>query len=52
VSVPALAAAPLVFVALFFAKMVSKRIGLTPTVRAFNYLGHDGVIDGGISRDS
>jgi glutathione-regulated potassium-efflux system ancillary protein KefC len=43
VSVPALVAAPLVFVALFFAKMVSKMAGLVPTVRAFNYLGHEGL---------
>jgi Kef-type K+ transport system membrane component KefB len=37
VSVPALVAAPLVFVALFFAKTVSKMSGLLPTVRAFNF---------------
>ncbi|MBI4903062.1 MAG: cation:proton antiporter [Acidobacteria bacterium] len=43
VSVPALMAAPLVFVALFFAKMVSKLAGLVPMVRAFNYLGHEGL---------
>ena len=43
VSVPALAAAPLVFVALFFAKMGSKLAGLLPTVRAFGYKGHDGI---------
>ncbi|MGA3095523.1 MAG: cation:proton antiporter [Bryobacteraceae bacterium] len=43
VSVPALVAAPLVFVALFFAKTVSKMLGLLPTVRAFGYNGHDGV---------
>lgn len=43
VSVPALVAAPMVFVALFFAKMLSKMIGLVPTVRAFNYLGHEGL---------
>lgn len=43
VSVPALIAAPLVFVALFFAKMVSKLAGLLPTVRAFGYSGHDGI---------
>src|SRR5207302_10999471 len=36
-------AAPFVFVALFFAKMVSKMVGLVPTVRAFNYLGHEGL---------
>ena len=43
VSVPALVAAPLTFVALFFAKMCSKLFGLLPTVRAFGYSGHDGV---------
>lgn len=43
VSVPALAAAPLVFVALFFAKMLSKLAGLVPSVRSFNYLGHEGL---------
>jgi len=37
VSVPALRAAPLVFVALFLAKMISKISGLLPTVKAFNY---------------
>jgi glutathione-regulated potassium-efflux system ancillary protein KefC len=43
VSVRALAAAPLAFVALFFAKMFSKLVGLVPAVRAFNYLGHEGL---------
>jgi Kef-type K+ transport system membrane component KefB len=43
VSVPALVAAPGVFVILFFAKMVSKMAGLVPTVRAFNYVGHEGM---------
>ncbi|MGD0499047.1 MAG: cation:proton antiporter [Bryobacteraceae bacterium] len=43
VSVPALVAAPLVFVALFFAKVLSKIVGLLPTVRAFGYSGHDGI---------
>jgi Kef-type K+ transport system membrane component KefB len=43
VSVPALAAAPLVLAALFFAKMVSKLTGLLPTVRAFGYDGHEGI---------
>jgi glutathione-regulated potassium-efflux system ancillary protein KefC len=43
VSVPVLVAAPLVFVALFFAKMFSKLAGLLPTVRAFGYSGHDGI---------
>jgi glutathione-regulated potassium-efflux system ancillary protein KefC len=37
VSVPALLAAPLVFVTLFFAKMLSKIIPLFPTVKKFNY---------------
>ena len=37
VSIPALARAPLVFVVLFFAKMVSKIVGLLPTVKAFKY---------------
>lgn len=43
VSVPALVAAPLVFVALLAAKMLSKMVPLVPTVRAFNYLGHQGM---------
>ena len=43
VSVPVLVAAPLVFVALFFAKMGCKLAGLLPTVRAFGYRGHDGI---------
>jgi glutathione-regulated potassium-efflux system ancillary protein KefC len=43
VSVPALVAAPLVFLALLAAKMLSKMIPLVPTVRAFNYLGHEGM---------
>jgi Kef-type K+ transport system membrane component KefB len=43
VSVPVLIAAPLVFVTLFFTKMISKLVGLLPTVRAFGYSGHDGV---------
>jgi Kef-type K+ transport system membrane component KefB len=43
VSVPVLIAAPLVFVALFLAKMGSKLVGLLPTVRAFGYSGHDGI---------
>jgi Kef-type K+ transport system membrane component KefB len=41
VSVPALMAAPLVFVVLFFAKMISKMLGLVPAVRAFKYVGHE-----------
>jgi glutathione-regulated potassium-efflux system ancillary protein KefC len=43
VSVPALVAAPLAFVALLAAKMGSKLLGLLPTVRAFGYNGHDGI---------
>jgi len=43
VSVPALIATPLVFVALFLAKMGSKLMPLVPTVRFFNYLGHEGL---------
>src|SRR5207247_7270999 len=37
VSIPALIATPLVFLALFFAKMFSKIIPLFPTVKAFDY---------------
>ncbi|HUJ20551.1 MAG TPA: cation:proton antiporter [Bryobacteraceae bacterium] len=43
VSVPVLITAPLVFVALFFAKMGAKLLGLLPAVRAFGYSGHDGI---------
>jgi glutathione-regulated potassium-efflux system ancillary protein KefC len=43
VSVPALIAAPLVFVALFFAKMFSKMIGLVPTVKSFKYQREEGL---------
>jgi glutathione-regulated potassium-efflux system ancillary protein KefC len=43
VSVPALIAAPLVFLALLAAKMFSKVVPLVPTVRAFSYLGHEGM---------
>ncbi len=43
VSVPALAATPLVFLALLAAKMVSKMVPLVPTVRAFNHTGHQGL---------
>jgi Kef-type K+ transport system membrane component KefB len=43
VSVPALIATPLAFVALFVAKMSSKMIPLVPTVRAFNHEGHQGL---------
>ena len=43
VSVSALRAAPMVFVALFFAKMISKVVGLFPTVKAFNYQREEGL---------
>src|SRR6202050_1580822 len=43
VSVPALIAAPLVFTALFFAKMLSKIIPLYPTVKAFDYKKEEGL---------
>ncbi len=43
VSVPALIAAPLVFVVLFFAKMLSKVIPLFPTVKAFDYQKEEGL---------
>lgn len=43
VSVPALIAAPLVFVALFFSKMLSKIIPLFPTVKAFKYQKEEGL---------
>ncbi len=41
VSVPALVAAPLTFVALFLAKMVAKMVGLYPAVRAYGYRGRE-----------
>src|SRR6202453_1602496 len=43
VSVPALIGAPLVFTALFFAKMLSKVIPLYPTVKAFDYRKEEGL---------
>jgi len=43
VSVPALAAAPLIFVTLFFAKMLSKVIPLFPTVKTFKYQREEGL---------
>ncbi|MGA2184221.1 MAG: cation:proton antiporter [Bryobacteraceae bacterium] len=43
VSVPALLAAPMIFVVLFFAKMITKLVGLVPVVRAFQYQGHAGL---------
>jgi len=43
VSVPALIAAPLVFVALFGAKSLTKIVGLFPTVKAFKYQAQEGI---------
>jgi len=43
VSVPALAAAPLVLVVLFLSKMISKMVGLFPTVRTFQYQQEEGL---------
>lgn len=43
VSVPALIAAPLGFVILLIAKSVAKLVPLVPTVRFFNYIGHEGM---------
>ncbi len=43
VSVPALIAAPLIFVVLFFAKMLAKITGLLPTVKAFKYQREEGL---------
>ncbi len=43
VSIPALIAAPLVFVALFAAKMLSKVIPLFPTVKTFKYQREEGL---------
>lgn len=43
VSVPALVAAPTVFVALFFAKMISKMLGVFPAVKAFRYAQQEGL---------
>ena len=43
VSVPALAATPMVFVLLFAVKMSAKMIPLVPTVRAFDHEGHQGL---------
>lgn len=43
VSVPSLIAAPLVFLALFGAKMASKMVGLYPTVKAFKYQREEGL---------
>jgi glutathione-regulated potassium-efflux system ancillary protein KefC len=43
VSVAALIAAPMVFVALFAAKMLTKVVGLLPTVKAFKYQREEGL---------
>ena len=43
VSVPALVAAPLIFVTLFFSKMISKVIPLFPTVKTFKYQREEGL---------
>ena len=43
VSVPALVAAPLIFVILFGAKMISKFIPLFPTVKSFKYAKNEGL---------
>jgi glutathione-regulated potassium-efflux system ancillary protein KefC len=43
VSVPALIAAPVVFLLLFGAKMISKMVGLYPTVKAFKYQHEEGL---------
>jgi glutathione-regulated potassium-efflux system ancillary protein KefC len=43
VSIPALVAAPLVFLALFVGKMLSKVVGLLPTVKAFKYQREEGL---------
>jgi glutathione-regulated potassium-efflux system ancillary protein KefC len=43
VSVPALVAAPLVFLVLFAAKMVSKIAGVYPTVKGFKYQREEGL---------
>ncbi len=43
VSVPALVAAPLAFLVLLATKLTTKLGPLVPTVRYFNYLGHEGL---------
>jgi glutathione-regulated potassium-efflux system ancillary protein KefC len=43
VSVPDIIAAPLVFVVLLAAKMAAKLVPIVPTVRYFNYVGHEGM---------
>ena len=41
-SVPALVAAPMAFVALFLAKMVTKMVGLRPLVQVYGYVKREG----------
>jgi glutathione-regulated potassium-efflux system ancillary protein KefC len=43
VSVPALVAAPMVFVILFAAKILSKFIPLFPTIKSFKYARNEGL---------
>ncbi|MGB9404733.1 MAG: cation:proton antiporter [Candidatus Acidiferrales bacterium] len=43
VSIPVLIAAPLVFAILFASKMISKIVGLFPTVKAFKYQREEGL---------
>src|SRR5271156_2397604 len=43
VSIPVLIAAPLVFAILFASKMISKIVGLLPTVKAFKYQREEGL---------
>jgi Kef-type K+ transport system membrane component KefB len=43
VSVPDIVRAPLVFLILLATKMTAKLVPLVPTVRSFNYIGHDGL---------
>ena len=43
VSVPALVAAPLVFILLFFAKMATKIVGVFPAVKTFRYARQEAV---------
>jgi glutathione-regulated potassium-efflux system ancillary protein KefC len=43
VSVPALLATPLVFLALLAAKMIAKMVPLVPTIRAFEHVGRPGL---------
>ena len=43
VSVPDIVAAPHVFLALLAAKLTAKLVPLVPTVRYFNYIGHEGL---------